>query len=325
MGIKNDLQNLIELLTEDEIKVSKAISKVKSLNKSVKSQKLTDFIDGEVNEKYNDDTLPEYRLIWGEPTFEFKNKYNGTTDIRNIPIPESKHFNNKSTNYRPVLMSVSEIEQIIEQNKGSTFKILFTPGQFEVVGNYISHILTENENWQLTRAWWSHSLTSFPSMLFKIKQQLIDILLDIEHSIIEKDYQEKIFSEKTQFDASFEILTLIEKAKNEIILIDGYIDSTTLKLLTSKNDNVKVKILTDPKAKSESLEVLKDKFNKQYKGLEIRYSKSFHDRFIIIDNINFYQIGASMKDLGNKTFSFIKLKEEFMTDALLKKFKLEWK
>ena len=325
MGIKNDLQNLIELLTEDEIKVSKAISKVKSLNKSVKSQKLTDFIDGEVNEKYNDDTLPEYRLIWGEPTFEFKNKYNGTTDIRNIPIPESKHCNNKSTNYRPVLMSVSEIEQIIEQNKGSTFKILFTPGQFEVVGNYISHILTENENWQLTRAWWSHSLTSFPSMLFKIKQQLIDILLDIEHSIIEKDYQEKIFSEKTQFDASFEILTLIEKAKNEIILIDGYIDSTTLKLLTSKNDNVKVKILTDPKAKSESLEVLKDKFNKQYKGLEIRYSKSFHDRFIIIDNINFYQIGASMKDLGNKTFSFIKLKEEFMTDALLKKFKLEWK
>jgi AbiTii len=325
MGIKQDLQKLIELLTEDEIIVSKAITKVKALNKKLNNKKISEFIDGEVNGKYNDDTLPEYRLIWGEPTFEFKNIYNGTTDIRNIALPESKHFNNKSTNYRPVLFSVSEIEEIIEKNKGSTFRMLFTPGQFEVAGNYITHILDENDNWQLTRAWWSHSLTSFPSMLFKIKQQLIDILLDIEHSILEKDYQEKIFSEKSQFDASFEISQLIEKAKNEIILIDGYVDTTTLKLLTSKKNNVSIKILTDPKAKSEALEVLIEKFNKQYKGLEIRYSKSFHDRFIIIDNINFYQIGASMKDLGNKTFSFIKLKEEFMTDALMSKFKLEWK
>lgn len=325
MGIKKDLQNLIGLLTDDEIKVSKAITRVKSLNKKIQNKKLTDFIDGEVDEKYNDDTLPEYRLIWGEPTFEFKNIFNGRTDIRTIAIPEAKHFNNKSTNYRPVLISVSEIEEIIEKNKGSAFKILFTPGQFEIIGKYLSDILNENKDWQLTRAWWSHSLTSFPSMLFKIKQRLIDILLDIEHSILEKNYQEKIFSEKSQFDASFEITTLIEKAKNEIILIDGYIDSTTLKLLTSKNDNVKIKILTDPKAKSESLEVLVDKFNKQYKGLEVRYSKSFHDRFIVIDEINFYQIGASLKDLGNKTFSFIKLKEEFMTDALFKKFKLEWK
>ncbi len=31
-----------------------------------------------------------------------------------------------------------------------------------------------------------------------------------------------------------------------------------------------------------------------------------------------------MKDLGKKTFSFIKLKEAFMTDALFKKFHVEW-
>lgn len=321
---KKQIQDIIESLTEDKISVSKAITKAKSINNKLRNEQLSVFIDGETNETYNNDNLPDYRLIWGGPTFEFRNAYTGITDVRSIGLPEAKHFNGKSTNYRPILMSVAEIEESIKKNKGNTFKILFTPGQLEVAVRYLENVLEENEGWNIIRAWWSHSPTSFPTVLFKIKQRLIDILFEIENSILEKDYEEKIFSEKTHFDASFEILQLIEKSKNNIILIDSYVDSSTLKLLSSKKKDVTLQILTDPKAKSEILEVLVEKFNKQYNGLELRTSKSFHDRFIIVDNINFYQVGASLKDLGNKTFTFVKLKETFMTEALMKKFKQEW-
>ena len=324
MTIKEEIQHLIEELTEDKISVSKGLTKAKSINKKIKNKILSELIQGEMEESYDDDTLPEYRLIFGESTFEFKNRYNGMTDVRTIPLPEGNHFNGKSTNYRPIMFAISEIEQVVADSKNETFKILFTPGQLKLAHKYLEKVIQQNDGWQLIRAWWSHSPTSFPSILFKTKQRLIDVLLEIENSILERDFEEKIFSEKSQFDASFEVLQLIEKAKKSVVLIDGYVDGTTLKLLSSKKEVVKVQILTDPKSISEAFEVLVDKFNGQYKNLEIRKSKSFHDRFLIIDDINYYQIGASMKDLGNKTFSFIKLKETFITEALIEKFKVEW-
>lgn len=325
MTVKEEIQKLIKDLTEEQDSLTKSFTKVKSINSKINNNELAAFILGEVEGKYNDDTLPDYRLIFGEPTFEFKNTINGAIDIRNIPMPEGKHFNGKSTNYRPILFTISEIEQVVNDNTDSeTYKILFTPGQFELSQKYLGTMLDQNNGWQLTRVWWSHSPTSFPGILFRIRQKLIDILLDIENSFLEHDYKEKVFEENSHFDASFEVLQLIEKAKSQIILIDGYVDSTTLKLLSSKQAKVEIRVLTDPKAISQSFEVLVEKFNQQYSGLEIKTSKSFHDRFLIIDNIHFYQIGASLKDLGNKTFSFIKLKEAFMTNALINIFEKEW-
>jgi len=325
MYAKEEIQKLIEQIIEDKISCSSAITKAKAINLHLQNTKLKTFIDGELYEKYNDETLPEYRLIWGEPTFEFQNNFNGIIDVRTIQLPAGKHFNGKSTNYRPISFSVYEIESAVKNNKGNTYKILFTPRQLEMAKKYVFGIIGDTEYWQLKRVWWSHSLTSFPTILFKAKQLLFDILLEINNSTMEDDFKEKIFSERSEFDSTFEFSKLIENAKNSIILIDGYVDGTTLKILSSKKENVNVKILTDTKAVSDVLEILIVKFNKQYSGkLEIKTAKSFHDRFLIIDENNFYQIGASIKDLGNKTFSIIKLKEPLMTKELFEKFIIEW-
>jgi hypothetical protein len=48
-------------------------------------------------------------------------------------------------------------------------------------------------------------------------------------------------------------------------------------------------------------------FNAQYPKLAVRYTESFHDRFLIIDDKELYLIGASLKDLGSKCFAFTKL------------------
>ena len=36
-------------------------------------------------------------------------------------------------------------------------------------------------------------------------------------------------------------------------------------------------------------------------------SKNFHDRFLIVDDKEWYLIGASLKDRGRKCFAFTKL------------------
>jgi hypothetical protein len=41
--------------------------------------------------------------------------------------------------------------------------------------------------------------------------------------------------------------------------------------------------------------------------LKIKSFKYSHDRFMIIDDVSIYHIGASLKDLGKKWFAFSKL------------------
>lgn len=45
------------------------------------------------------------------------------------------------------------------------------------------------------------------------------------------------------------------------------------------------------------------KYMKQYNNLTININNGFHDRFIIIDDMVLYHLGASFKDLGKKCFA----------------------
>lgn len=52
------------------------------------------------------------------------------------------------------------------------------------------------------------------------------------------------------------------------------------------------------------------KYRAQYKNIELQEFKKAHDRFLIIDNLEIYHIGASLKDLGKKWFAFSKFEME---------------
>ncbi len=114
-----------------------------------------------------------------------------------------------------------------------------------------------------------------------------------------------IFFDGQIFDAYTFASSLIKKAQNEIILIDNYIDETTLTHLSKKSGNVKVLLLTKAIGKQLTLDV--KKANEQYGNYEAKELKTSHDRFLIIDRKELYHIGASLKDLGKKWFAFSKL------------------
>ena len=111
-----------------------------------------------------------------------------------------------------------------------------------------------------------------------------------------------VFFNSQIFDAYVFVSKLIKKAKNEIILIDNYIDEEILQIFTKTN--VKVKILT-----KNILNLDIKKLEKQYKNIEIKTFDLSHDRFLIIDH-EIYLIGASLKDLGKKLFAFSKIEDK---------------
>lgn len=116
-----------------------------------------------------------------------------------------------------------------------------------------------------------------------------------------------IFFEGQLFDAYVFATELIKNAKSSIILIDNYIDETTLLMLSKRNPNCNAVIYCN--RMNAQLQLDLRKHNEQYPTIEIKSLRSSHDRFIIIDNQDLFHIGASLKDLGKKWFAFSKINE----------------
>jgi hypothetical protein len=89
------------------------------------------------------------------------------------------------------------------------------------------------------------------------------------------------------------------------VLIDNYIDESTLTHLSKKNSGVNTLLLSQNASKPLILDV--QKANAQYGGFELKSFSLSHDRFLIIDDTQVYHLGASLKDLGKKWFAFSKL------------------
>ena len=122
---------------------------------------------------------------------------------------------------------------------------------------------------------------------------------------LENKYPElagKVFYDGQMWDAMFCIEKLISKAERSIVLIDDYVDNQTLDILSRKQDKVSVILVTDDRNTKLTAKETKS-FNGQFGGLEIRYSRKFHDRFLILDNEELYYCGASLKDAGRKVFA----------------------
>ena len=136
---------------------------------------------------------------------------------------------------------------------------------------------------------------------------------------LENKYPElagKVFYDGQMWDAMFFIEKLISKARRCIVLIDDYVDHQTLDMLSRKQDKVSVILVTnDRNAKLTEKET--KSFNEQFGGLEIRYSRKFHDRFLILDGEELYYCGASLKDAGRKVFAIGRIHDNEYLQGIL--------
>ena len=112
---------------------------------------------------------------------------------------------------------------------------------------------------------------------------------------------EGVFYDGQIFDAYECASKLIKSAKNEIVLIDNYVDETVLTMLDKRDPSVKATIYTKQVSAQFQLDI--NRHNAQYPLIDVQAFNKAHDRFLIIDE-KVYHIGASLKDLGKKWFAF---------------------
>ena len=134
-----------------------------------------------------------------------------------------------------------------------------------------------------------------------------------------EESEQRIFFDGQIYDAFSLIADIIKKADSEITLIDNYVDLDTLNLLAKKKSDIKVTIYTMKQTSLSKTDVAN--FNKQYPKLILRNTRTFHDRFLIIDNQYAYHIGASIKDVGKKCFAINLIQDVEIVHNILKKLK----
>ena len=148
--------------------------------------------------------------------------------------------------------------------------------------------------------------------ILNLESDIKDIKSHIKNNSLE--LKQGIFFNGQIFDAHTFILEIIKSAKTSITLIDNYIDSSTLTML-SNNQTATILLISHTVSKQLKLDI--EKYNKQYKPLKIVADRTYHDRYIIIDSNKVYSIGASLKDAGNKTFN-INLMSDFFFFFIVK-------
>ena len=152
--------------------------------------------------------------------------------------------------------------------------------------------------------------------LFTLKNRFNEFDLQIKNIL---PRNEGIFYDGQVYDAWQFVSDLIKSAKEDIVVIDNYIDDSVLTLLSKRNATVKATIYTQQISTQLNIDI--QKHNAQYPPIELKLFSKSHDRFLIIDHQTVYHIGASLKDLGKKWFAFSKM--ELSAEDILNKLELK--
>lgn len=134
-----------------------------------------------------------------------------------------------------------------------------------------------------------------------------------ENFVSEKDYKNFIIYKGQKFEADVAYIDIYQQATTSIYVVDDYMNSKTLQLLSQKRQGVEVILFTENGhgRKGFLTTSLVDDFNQQYPPLRIKSNPDCHDRLIILDyglpTEQAYHCGASSKDAGNKLCAINKI------------------
>lgn len=137
--------------------------------------------------------------------------------------------------------------------------------------------------------------------------------------------RELFFPKQSQHDAYIEVRGILQSASKSITVVDPYLDQTTLTLLTScLQAGMVVRLLSSKLPADFRLEAKTWLAQHPHVTLEVRTTKEFHDRFVVVDDVACWHIGCSIKDAGNKAFMLSALEDGGNRAALLAQIEVAW-
>lgn len=152
-------------------------------------------------------------------------------------------------------------------------------------------------------------------------QKSIDILN--ENFISDKDFKNFVIYKGQKFEADVAYIDIYKQAAASIYVVDDYVNTKTLQLLSQKKTGVKVILFTENGHGRNGFltpAVVSD-FTNQYSPFYIKPNPDCHDRLIVIDyglpTEQVYHCGASSKDAGKKLCAINKIENNEMIHPVI--------
>lgn len=152
-------------------------------------------------------------------------------------------------------------------------------------------------------------------------QRSIDIIN--ENFMSDKDFKTFVIYKGQKFEADAAYIDVYQQANTSIYVVDDYMNTKTLQLLSQKKQGVEVILFTENGhgRKGFLTTAVVNDFINQYPPLRIKSNPDCHDRLIVIDyglpTEQAYHCGASSKDAGKKLCAINKIENTEMIHCVI--------
>ena len=157
----------------------------------------------------------------------------------------------------------------------------------------------------------------------QVIQKSIDTLN--ENFVSDKDFKNFVIYKGQKFEADAAYIDIYQRARKSIYVVDDYVNTKTLQLLSQKQSGVEVVLFTENghgKRGFLTTSVVND-FIQEYSPLRIKPNSDCHDRLIVLDygepTEQAYHCGASSKDAGKKLCAINVILETSMIHPVIDK------
>ena len=157
----------------------------------------------------------------------------------------------------------------------------------------------------------------------QIIQKSIDTLN--ENFVSDKDFKNFVIYKGQKFEADAAYIDIYQRARKSIYVVDDYVNTKTLQLLSQKQSGVEVVLFTENGhgRKGFLTSAVVSDFRNQYPPLRIKSNPDCHDRLIVLDYAlpteQAYHCGASSKDAGKKLCAINVILETSMIHPVIDK------
>ena len=197
-----------------------------------------------------------------------------------------------------IMRAFREMRHYIKQNQQ-----FVTPSEMRLVTTKVSEISVQVAG---VVDWKNKAEDRFDSI-----QRSIDTLN--ENFVSDKDFKNFVIYKGQKFEADAAYIDIYQQARKSIYVVDDYVNTKTLQLLSQKHAGVEVVLFTENghgKRGFLTTSVVND-FIQEYPPLKIKPNADCHDRLIVLDyglpTEQAYHCGASSKDAGKKLCAINKI------------------
>jgi hypothetical protein len=130
------------------------------------------------------------------------------------------------------------------------------------------------------------------------------------------------YSQGNFYEAKRMVIKIMRSANNSIVIIDPYLDDIIFNYIDLIDVEIDIKLVTS-QIKKMFKELLNDLKNIR-KNIDARQSEGFHDRYIIIDGKEIWNLGTSINYIGKNAFQINKVTGKETIDKVMNDYNLWW-